>query len=90
MKSKSLTSRKWFYPVVYGMLIVISMLPPITQIPYDPRNTQDVIMNILMVATLPYQSWGWLFHLATFFLVTLVFYKPKIAGRVIAAYFGAN
>ena len=49
MAGRNLTSRAWFYPVVYGFLIVISMLPPITQIPYDPRNTQDVIMNILMI-----------------------------------------
>jgi len=48
--SGNLTSRKWFYPVVYGALIALSMLPPITEIPYDPRDTQDVIASILMVS----------------------------------------
>ena len=90
MAGKKLSSRAWFYPVVYGLLIIISMLPPITQIPYDPRNTQDVIMNILMISILPYQSWGWLFHISTLALIALTIYLPKSAGRVIAAYFGIN
>ena len=90
MAGRNLTSRAWFYPVVYGFLIVISMLPPITQIPYDPRNTQDVIMNILMISILPYQSWGWFFHICTLVVVALAVFQPKIAGRAIAAYFGLN
>jgi hypothetical protein len=90
MSGRTLTSRKWFYPAVYGLLIVISMLPPITQIPYDPRNTQDVITNILMVSVLPYQSWGWVFHVATVAVIALAVFRPQVAGRVMAAYFGAN
>jgi len=90
MTRKDLTSRKWFYPVVYGMLIVISMLPPITQVSYDPRNTQDVIMSILMVSITPYQAWGWVFHVATLAVIALAIYRPQVAGRVMAAYFGVN
>ena len=90
MTGKSRTLRKWFYPVVYGLLIIISMLPPITKIPYDPRNTQDVIMNILMVSVLPYQSWGWVFHVATLGLIALAVFRPQVAGRAMAAYFGVN
>jgi hypothetical protein len=90
MKSRKLSSRKWFYPLVYALLILISVLPPITQVPYDPRNTQDVIMNILMSSILPYQSWGWLFHFATLALIVLTIVLPEIAGRVIATYFGLN
>jgi hypothetical protein len=90
MTGKNLTSRKWFYPLVYGLLIVISMLPPIAQVPYDPRNTQDVIMNILMVSILPYASWGWVFHVATLGVIALAVFRPKVAGRVMAAYFGVN
>jgi hypothetical protein len=90
MPRKNLTSRKWFYPVIYGMLIVISMLPPITQVPYDPRHTQDVIMSILMVSIAPYQAWGWVFHVATLAVIALVILRPQVAGRVMAAYFGVN
>lgn len=28
----NLTDRKWFYPVIYVFLVIISMLPPITAI----------------------------------------------------------
>jgi hypothetical protein len=90
MTSSNLTSRKWFYPVVYGLLIVISMLPPIAEVSYDPRNTQDVIASILMVSLTPYRSWGWVFHVATLGLVALAILRPSVAGRVMAAYVGAN
>jgi hypothetical protein len=90
MAGQSLTLRKWFYPVVYGLLIIIAMLPPITQVTYDPRNTQDVIVNILMVSILPYRSWGWVFHVATLTVIALAVFRPQIAGRVMAAYFGVN
>jgi hypothetical protein len=87
---KDLTARTWFYPAVCGLLIVISMLPPITRVPYDPRSTQDVIVNILMVSILPYQSWGWVFHVATLAVVALAVFRLQVAGRVMAAYFGLN
>ena len=90
MTHKTLVQRKWFYPAVYGMLIVISMLPPITQIPYDSRNTQDVIMSILMVSITPYEAWGWVFHVATIAVVALAVVHPKVAGCAMAAYFGGN
>jgi hypothetical protein len=88
--SGDLTSRKWFYPAVYGLLVVLSMLPPITEIPYEPRDTQDVIASILMVSLLPYRSWGWAFHVATLALVALAAFRPQVAGRVWAAYIGVN
>jgi hypothetical protein len=87
---KPLTERKWFYPVVFFLLIIIAMLPPYTEVPYDPRNTQDVIMNILMVSILPYQAWGWVFHVATLGIIALIVFRPMIVGRVTAAYFGVN
>jgi hypothetical protein len=90
MTGKNVTVRKWFYPVVYGLLVVISMLPPIAQVRYDPRDTQDVIMNILMVSTLPHRSWGWLFRVATCAIVVLAIVRPRVAGRVMAVYFGLN
>lgn len=88
MQTRSI--RKWFYPLVYIGLIVISILPPITDTPYDPRDTQEVIQQILMVSITPYQAWGWVFHIATLALVLLVAFRPQIAGRLVAAYFGIN
>lgn len=85
-----LTDRKWFYPVIYVFLVILSMLPPLTAIPYDPRATQDVIVQILMVSITPYQAWGWVFHVATLALIALVALQPQKAGRVVAAYFGIN
>lgn len=90
MTSKKLTMRRWFYPVIYVLLLIISMLPPITQVPYDPRNSQDVIMSILAVSIEPYRAWGWIFHVATLVVIVLAVFRPKIGGRVIAAYFGVN
>jgi hypothetical protein len=87
---KIISNSKWFYPAIYILLVVISMVPPITEIPYDPRNTQDVIMHILMVSITPYQSWGWIFHVATLALVALIAIRPQNAGRVVAVYFGIN
>ena len=85
-----LTERKWFYPLVYFLLIVLSVWPPYTEIAFDPRDTQDVILNILMVSILPYKAWGWVFHLATLGVLALSLWKPVIGGRAIAAYFGVN
>jgi hypothetical protein len=85
-----LTQRRWFYLVVFVLLVIISMLPPITQHPYDPRNTQEVIMDILRVSTIPYQSWGWVFHIATLALIVGALLRPRLAGRAMAVYFGIN
>jgi hypothetical protein len=90
MKLGKLPDHSWFYPGVYALWVVLAMLPPITQVPYDPRSTQDVILSILMVSIQPYQAWGWVFHVATLAVVALAVLRPRIGGRVIAAYFGVN
>ncbi|MCX6072149.1 MAG: hypothetical protein NTU91_15065, partial [Chloroflexi bacterium] len=90
MNLQGLTSRKWFYPLVYIVLIVLSMWPPYTHIPYDPRNTQDVILSILKVSTQPYAAWGWVLHVATLGVIALAVFRSKVAGRVMATYFGLN
>jgi hypothetical protein len=90
MIKKSITKRRWFYPLVYLVLILVSMLPPITEIPYDPLDTQDVIFQILMVSITPYQSWGWVFHVGTLALVAFIAFRPNSDGRLVAAYFGVN
>ena len=85
-----MTSRKWFYPLGYFILIVISLIPPYATLPYDPRDTQDVIASILMVSIEPYRAWGWVFHLATLAVIALVALRKEFSGRALAAYFGAN
>ncbi len=85
-----LAERKWFYPLVYFALVVISLLPLYTEAPYDPRDTQRVIMEILQVSIAPYAAWGWFFHVATLTVIALAVWQPQIGGRAIAAYFGLN
>lgn len=87
---KNITSRKWFYPLVYFVLVVIAFLPLYTAVPYDPRNTSQVILEILQRATLPYAAWGWVFHVLTLVVIALAVWRPQLGGRAIAAYFGLN
>lgn len=87
---KALTSRKWFYPLVYFVLVFLSFWPPYTELPYDPRDTQKVIFELLQVSTQPYAAWGWVFHVATLAVIGLSLWKPALGGRLIAAYFGLN
>jgi hypothetical protein len=44
----------------------------------------------MMVSILPYQSWGWVFHVATLALIGLAILRPRVGGRALAAYFGVN
>lgn len=85
-----LFERKWFYPLVYFLLVFISFLPPYTMRPYDPRQTQGVIFEILQVATLPYAAWGWIFHVLTLVIIGFAVWKPALGRRVVVAYFGLN
>jgi hypothetical protein len=87
---KALTHRRWFYPALYLLLILISLLPPITEIPYEPRDTPDVIQQILMISISPYRTWSWLLHVAMLGLIVLIAWRPHRIGRLVAAYFGVN
>ncbi|HSB67367.1 MAG TPA: hypothetical protein VLD65_12380 [Anaerolineales bacterium] len=82
--------KKWLLPLACLGLVIISMLPPYTDVPYDPRNTQEVIGSILRISIQPYQGWGWLFHLATLLLVLFILWQPAKAGRALAGYIGVN
>ncbi len=84
------TERRWFYPLVYFLLLVIAFLPLYTERPYDPRDTSQVIFEILQHATLPYAAWGWVFHLLTLAVIGVATWNPQAGGRAIAAYFGLN
>lgn len=81
---------RWLYPLVYVGLLLLTLLPLYTALPYDPRDTQDVIFGILMVSVEPYRAWAPLFHLAFLVLVALIALRPARMGRVLAAYMGLN
>jgi len=87
---QTLTSRKWFYPLIYLALVIISFLPLYTERLYDPRDTQQVIFEIISRAAMPYVAWGWVFHVATLAVIALAVWNPQVGGRVAAAYFGLN
>jgi len=82
--------RKWLYPVLYAAFFIISMLPLYTEKPYPPQETQDVIVNLLMVATNPYKAYAPIFHVLTLLMVALIAWRPAKMGRVWAGYMGLN
>jgi hypothetical protein len=81
---------KWLYPVVYLLFVIIAFLPLYAEMPYGPQDTQDVILNLLMVSIDPYKHLGPMFHLATFLIVALIAVYEERMGRILAAYMGVN
>jgi len=90
VNKKKMKQTKWKYALVYGLLIAINMLPSFTEKPYLPQNTQDVIVNLLMVAIEPYRVYAPIFHIATALIVLSIFQRPGKMGRLIAGYIGVN
>ncbi len=86
----SLTARKWFTPLMYFLLVIVAFLPLSTELPYDPRNTSEVIFEILNRALVPYAQWGLPFHLLTLLVIGIAIWNPPSGGRFIAGYFGLN
>lgn len=86
----STPQRRWLYPLVYFLLVVVAFLPLVTARPYNPQDTSAVIFEILSRATAPYAGWGWVFHALTLVVVGLAAWKPEVGGRAVAAYFGLN
>lgn len=91
MKTKDLKpQKKWFYPLIYGLIIAINFFPSITEKPYLPQDTQDVIINLLMVAVEPYRVFAPLFHIATLLIIFAIIWNPVKMGRIVAGYMGVN
>jgi len=82
--------RKWLYPVLYVVFFIISMLPLYTEKPYPPQETQDVIVNLLKVATNPFKAYAPIFHVVTILMIAMIAWKPEKMGRVWAGYMGLN
>jgi hypothetical protein len=76
--------------LIYVLLFLINMLPLITGKPYRPQDTQDVIINLLMVSIAPYQAYGPVFHIATLLIILGIFWKPGKLGRLVGGYIGVN
>jgi len=85
-----LRQRKWLYPVVTVVLVIISLLPLYTEIAYAPQDTQDVIISLLRVSIEPYRHLGPIFHVATLLIVVLIAVFGSRIGRAMAAYMGLN
>jgi hypothetical protein len=81
---------KWKYTLAYGLIFLVNLLPLITQKPYQPQDTQDVIINLLMVSIAPYQAYGPVFHIATLLIAFAILWKPGRFGRLLAGYIGVN
>jgi hypothetical protein len=81
---------RWFYPVIYLFFVVVAFLPLYAQESYANQEIQDVIINLLMVASEPYKYLAPLFHVATLLIVLLIVPFGERMGRVLAAYMGLN
>ena len=82
--------RKWLYPVVYVLFFLINAVPLYAEKPFAPQDTQDVIINLLMICTDPYKALGPIFHVGTAIIVVLIIAFQEKMGRVLAAYMGLN
>jgi hypothetical protein len=87
---KNLATKKWFYPVVYLLIFLLSMLPLYTEKPYDPRNTQDVILSVLRVSLEPYKSMAPLIRGLFVLLLFTIVLGTQNAGRVLPALMGVD
>lgn len=90
MSNQSVKHSKWLYPALYVAFFIISMLPLYTEKPYNPQETQDVIIKLLMVVTTPYKAYAPIFHVLTLLMVALIAWRPAKMGRVLAGYMGLN
>ena len=82
--------RRWLYPIVYLLFVVICFLPVYAEKPYAPQDTQDVILNLLRVSIEPYKQFGPVFHIATLLIVALIVVFGNKMGRILAAYMGLD
>ena len=85
-----LSQKRLFYPIIFFLFLVISFLPPITQKPYSPEDTQQVIIQLLMITIKPYETFGILFHIATIILAGWILVDSKASGRPLLIYMGVN
>jgi hypothetical protein len=81
---------RWFYPLIYLLIILINVIPSYSEVTYQPQDAQDVIINLLMVAIQPYQAYAPIFHIVTIAIALGMLWKPARMGRLVAGYMGIN
>lgn len=81
---------RWLYPVCYLSIFLINLIPSYSEKPYLPQDTQDVIINLLMVSIEPYRRYAPIFHLATILIAFAILWKPGRMGSLVAGYMGVN
>jgi hypothetical protein len=82
--------RPWMMVFLFIGFLILSFFPLIAQKPFPPQDTQDVILNLLMVSDLPYAALAPVLHIATLLLIGLILWRPGRWGRLLAGYIGAN
>lgn len=82
--------RRWVYPVIYALFVIVSVLPVYAQKPYTYEDSQDVIISLLRVAVKPYEALAPVFHIATVVIIALVVALQDRMGPLLAAYMGLN
>jgi hypothetical protein len=90
MTTNSKAKPKWFYPVIYLVIILINIIPSYAEVPYPPQDAQDVIVSLLMVAIEPYRAYAPIFHLATLLIVVGILWRPNKLGRLVAVYMAVD
>jgi hypothetical protein len=85
-----LPKKKYFYPIVFLIMAVVSFFPPITQTPYVQEDTQVVIVELLKVALKPFEAFGFIFHLSTLALIGWMFINPRANTRPLYWYMGVD
>ncbi len=83
-------SNIWKYALVYLLLFMVNLLPSITERPYLPQDSQDVIINLLSVAVAPYHEFALILRIATLLLIAAILVWPGKLGRLVAGYISIN
>lgn len=85
-----LSQKRFFYLIIFTVFLIISFIPPITQKPYSPENTQRVIIELLKVAIKPYENLGIIFHITTIILTVLIMIGLKASRRLLYVFMGID
>ena len=89
-KSRSRSKTRWIYIGVYVLFTIVAFLPPVADVKFTPEHTQDVIIQLLMVAITSYESFGFVFHIATILLILVIIACGEKAGKLFALYIGIS
>ncbi|MFB0558037.1 MAG: hypothetical protein ACETVY_02860 [Candidatus Bathyarchaeia archaeon] len=75
--------------VLYILTILCIFIPPLSSVPFDPRETPRVVFEVLSKTAGAYTWLSPLVHVATLTLLYLLYRDGERYGRMVAAFFGA-